>query len=353
MGNPIVGRSMGLAAILAALAGCATGATPPVTAVVPALGETQAVASARDAADDPAIWRNPADPAASLIVATDKQAGLYVYGLDGRTRSQLAAGRVNNVDLRDGVDIAGTPGVLVAASDRTDPAHGKVALFRLDAATAGLTALGALPVADGEAYGFCLWRRAADRAVFAFVVMKDGRVVQVRLDLSGAAPKAEVVRQVKLATQAEGCAADDRTGQLYVAEEDVGLWRIDADPAGSPAPQVFARVDGAMLVADAEGVAIAPQGADGGYLVASSQGDSAYAVYRLPDARYMGRFRIVAGPTGVDGTSETDGIEVALGGFGPDFPEGVLIAQDGDNAPEDQNFKLISWAAVRAALKLP
>lgn len=349
-------RSSLIALAAFAAAGCATAASsspPPATAVVPALRETEAVASARDAADDPAIWANRADPAASLIIATDKQAGLYVYGLDGRTRSVQPAGRVNNVDLRDGVEIAGAPAVLVGASDRTDPLHGKVALFRLDTAAARLVPLADAPVADGEAYGFCLWRRAADRAVFAFVVMKDGTVVQARLDLAGAAPRAEVVRKIKLATQAEGCVADDRTGTLYVAEEDVGLWRIDADPAGSSTPQPFARVDGRTLAADAEGVALAPAGATGGYLVVSSQGDSAYAVYRLPDGRYMGRFRIGAGPSGVDGTSETDGIEIALGGFGPDFPEGLMVAQDGDNAPEAQNFKLVSWADIRRALALP
>lgn len=341
---------------LVLLAGCASAQTPValvVTAEVPALRETTAVASAQDAADDPAIWRNPTDPAASLIVATDKKAGLYVYGLDGKTRSQITVGRVNNVDLRDGVTIAGQPGVLVAASDRTDLANAKVALFRLDTVTATLLPLGDLPVAPGEAYGMCLWRRASDKALFGFVVMKDGAVTQVRLDLSGGTPKAEVVRTIKLATQSEGCAADDRTGMLYVAEEDVGLWKIAADPSAPAKAEPFAKVDGKTLVADAEGVAIAPAGKTGGYLVVSSQGDSAYTLYRLPDGKFAGRFRITPGVGGVDGTSETDGIEIALGAFAADFPQGLMIAQDGDNAPEAQNFKLISWADVRKALNLP
>ncbi|NWM24772.1 phytase, partial [Escherichia coli] len=51
------------------------------TAEVKAIGETQAVASLEDAADDPAIWRNARDPKRSLIVATDKKAGLNVYDL--------------------------------------------------------------------------------------------------------------------------------------------------------------------------------------------------------------------------------------------------------------------------------
>ena len=331
------------------LAGCSagreTGSLPSSlpTVSVTARGETDAVGTANaDAADDPAIWRNAADPAQSLIVGTDKKAGLYVYGLDGKARSFLDAGRVNNVDLRGDVRIAGTPGVLVAASDRSNKAQAMVALFRLDTATAKLVPLARLPAGAGEAYGMCLYR--SSDAVFAFLVMKDGTIAQMALDLSGATPTGKVVRRMKLGTQSEGCVADDRTGRLYVAEEDVGLWRFDAAPTGSATPVPVAKADGQQIVADAEGVALA-----GDYVVVSSQGDNAYAVYRLADDSYVGRFRIAAGT--IDGTSETDGIEIARGDFGPAFPGGLMVVQDGDNAPDAQNFKLVAWDDVEAALK--
>lgn len=103
-------------------------------------------------------------------------------------------------------------------------------------------------------------------------------------------------------------------------------------------------------MADAEGIAIAAEGRRGGYLVAPSQGDSAYAVWRLPGHAYPGRFRIA--PAGeVDGTSDTDGIEIATAGFGPGLEGGVMIAQDGDDAPHAQNFKLVRWADVKRALR--
>lgn len=337
--------------LLAACTAPAPAPSLPVTLEVQASGETAAVVSDKDAADDPAIWRNPAQPAASLIVATDKQVGLHVYGLDGTDRSFVPAGRVNNVDLRDNILVAGQPRILVGASDRNDKAQGAIALFTLEGQTATLAPLAVLPAGSGEAYGFCLWRRARDGAAFAFLVDKDGMVRQFALDLAGAAPKAQQVRQFKLNTQSEGCVADDRTGQLYVAEEDVGVWKISAEPDGGVQPQAFAKVDGARLVADAEGLAIAPQGASGGWLVVSSQGDSAYALYDLADGAFAGRFRVTAGQVGA--TSETDGIEIALGDFGPSYPNGLMIAQDGDNAPKAQNFKLIDWRAVRTALKLP
>ncbi|MCH8686331.1 phytase [Pedomonas mirosovicensis] len=346
-------NSMIVAASLLALAACQNGtqeAAPASTPVVTAQGETAPVATEDDAADDPAIWRNAADPAASLVIGTDKKAGIHVYNLKGERLGFTPSPRLNNVDLRDHVTINGQPSVLVAASDRADEANAKVALFRLDTGAARLDPLGSFPVGAGEAYGMCLWTRASDGALFGFLVLKDGRIDQFAIDASGAQPQVAVVRSLKLGTQAEGCVADDRTGILYVAEEDVGLWRFEADPSGSAEPVSIAKVDGKALVADVEGVALAPQGADGGYLLVSSQGDNAYAVYRLPGGEYVNRFRIGDGT--VDGVSETDGIELMLGDFGPGFTEGLFVAQDGDNAPETQNFKLVDWAHIRTALGL-
>ncbi|WP_411887983.1 phytase [Hydrocarboniphaga effusa] len=348
-------RTLPSALLSLGLCACASGGTiEPVagTVSIGAVRETIAVKTHDDAADDPAIWRNAADPSSSLIVATDKKAGLYVYGLDGQVRDFAPSSRLNNVDLRGDVKIAGVETVLVAASDRADEAHSRLALYALSPQTAKLTELANLPAGNGEAYGLCLYRRANDRALFAFVVEKSGRIIQLQVDVSAAQPAASVVRELQLASQSEGCVVDDRTGMLYVGEEDVGIWRFDASPTGATRGELFAKVDKRMLVDDVEGLALAPVGERGGYLVASSQGDSSYAVYALEDGAPVGRFRITDNGKGVDGTSETDGIELALGDFGPDFPQGLFIAQDGDNAPEAQNFKLLSWVDVVQGLRL-
>ncbi len=342
-------RALPFAAVL--LAGCATTSAPVAVEapMVAATAETDPVDTAADAADDPAIWRNASDPAKSLVIGTDKKAGIHVYSLTGKRLSFTPAARLNNVDLRD---LGGKTGgrVIAAASDRADIATAHVSLFTLDTAAAKLVPLGRFPVGPGEAYGMCLWTRARDHALFGFVVLKDGRIDQVAIDLSGASPKVTTVRSMKLGTQSEGCVVDDRTGQLYVAEEDVGLWRFDADPSAPVTGTPIAKVDGRTLVADAEGLALAPSGRSGGYLVVSSQGDNAYTLYRLPGVTYAGRFRIGGG--GIDGTSDTDGIDLMLGDFGPGYPGGLLVAQDGDNAPATQNFKYVGWDAVRRALKL-
>jgi 3-phytase len=321
---------------------------PAQTVAVTARIETDPVKTLDDAADDPAIWRNVRNPMKSLIIGTDKKAGIHVYSLTGKKRSFTPSPRLNNVDLRSGVRLGEKSIVLVAASDRSDIANAKMALFRLDTLSAKLKPLGSIGVGPGEAYGMCLWKRAKDNALYGFVVMKDGRIDQVALDTTGPILTGRVARSMKLATQSEGCVVDDRTGQLYVAEEDVGLWRFDADPAGSTVPVSLAKVDNKILFADVEGLALAPDGASGGYLIVSSQGDNAYAVFNLPDARFVGRFRIDAGK--LDRVTETDGIELVLGTFGKNFPAGLFVAQDGDNAPHAQNFKFTAWQDVMDAI---
>ncbi len=336
------------------IAGCATemsvaqriaNSTPAVN--VTARGETVPVGTANDdAADDPAIWRSTANPAASLIVGTDKKAGIYVYDLSGKVMDFNNAGNVNNVDLRDGVSIAGQNGVLVVASDRNDLVNSKLALFALDTTTSKLRPLGTVASGAGEAYGVCLYRDTT--GLYAFMVAKDGTINQVKLDLSGASPSGQIVRTMKLATQSEGCVADEVTGRLYVGEEDVGLWRFDAAANGSLTPTKVASADGKNIVADAEGVALADDPKAGRFIIVSSQGDNAYSVYRADTDAYVGRFRIGAGTVGA--TEETDGIEAIVGDFGPMYPGGLFIAQDGFNAGGAQNFKLVAWADIKAAL---
>lgn len=323
------------------LAGCAT--TPAGLPAVPVMasGETAPVGTVNeDAADDPAIWRNAADPAASLIVATDKKAGLYVYGLDGAVRSFADAGAVNNVDLVTLAD--GT--VLVAASDRIDLVNSHISIFTLDTASGELTPTGRIPTGPGEGYGFCLSQYGS---LTALAVIKDGRLREYEIDASSAAPQGVLVREMAVPSQPEGCVFDDRDGTLYVGEEAAGVWRFrDGETIG----ELVAPIDNQYLVADVEGLAIAPAGVDGGYLIASSQGDNAYAVFALPDMTPVGRFAI--GEDAFGSTQETDGIGLVLGDFGPAYPEGLFVAQDGMNAPHAQNFKLVSWAAVREALGL-
>ena len=76
-------------------------------------------------------------------------------------------------------------------------------------------------------------------------------------------------------------------------------------------------------------------------------------IFREGDNAHVGSFRIGANlAAGIDGVSETDGLDVSSMAAGPNFPHGLMVAQDGRNVfpPENQNFKLVPWEHVAKAL---
>jgi 3-phytase len=86
------------------------------------------------------------------------------------------------------------------------------------------------------------------------------------------------------------------------------------------------------------------------YLIASSQGDDGYVVCSLPSGHQLLKFRIEEDDiSGVDGTSETDGLAVTSKPL-PGYPAGLLIVQDGFNEPDLQNFKGVDWQKIQALL---
>ena len=317
--------------------------------------ETPIVASYGDAADDPAIWVHPEDARLSLVLGTQKALGLHVYDLDGRELQFLPDGQINNVDVRDGFRLGGEQVSLAVASNRT---YDSLSIYRIDPASRQLTAVaeGLIPAQMNDPYGLCMYQsRSGD--TYAFVNNGgDGRFVQFRLfETPSGRVGAEAVREFVVGSQSEGCVADDETGVLYVAEEGFGIYRYSAEPDGGSERTVIDNIDGGRLTADVEGVAlwIGPEGS--GYLVASSQGADNFVVYRRDtDNAYVGTFHVVADPArGIDGVSETDGLEVTSAALGPDFPQGLMVAQDGRNiAPEErQNFKFVSWEDIIQALE--
>ena len=330
--------------------------TPSKLALVQATMETTPVANDGDAADDPAIWVHPTDPAQSTIIGTNKKRGLLVYDLSGKVLQELPDGKMNNVDLRQGFKLNGKSVALVAASDRT---HKSIALYTVDPATRTLTSVadGHIPTGLSDPYGLCMYRDRKGET-FVFIGDPDGLVRQWKLTATAAGKvRALPVRDLKFDTQTEGCVADDETGALYVAEEDVALWKLGADAKAGSAKTAIARVaDNPALKDDLEGVAIYAQPKGKGYLVVSSQGNNTYAVFRREgDNAYVGSFAVNAnGERGIDGISETDGLEVTSASLGAGLEGGAFVAQDGRNVspPENQNFKLVPWSAIAEKLKL-
>ncbi|MFB7883325.1 phytase [Microbacterium sp. NPDC056057] len=376
--------------------------------------------------DDPAIWVDPGDSRDSIVIATAKEGGLRVYDLDGAELQSLTAepapradgvdGRYNNVDIAYGIDLGSGPADIAVVSDRYND---QLRFFAIDAAGAEASVplhevtapeLPFLFSADRDevdeeqtAYGLAVWqpkgqapvavvtREGHTTVATAALTVADGRVgytpvASVDFPASFALPDGTTwtpCDEPGVLPQLEGLSVDQRTGVLYAAQEDVGLWRLQL-PIGSGEPKLIDRVrdfgihdaydpeseecapvdaeatgfGGTALEADAEGVDVYYGPGATGYVIVSSQGDDTYAVYRTQGRNdLVGTFR-VAGVGGVDDVNGSDGLAVTNRPVG-DYREGLLVTHDEpDSGPEvdDErdatNFSYVSWREVADALGL-
>ncbi|THF65379.1 phytase [Pseudothauera rhizosphaerae] len=323
---------------------------PRALPVLPARVQTDPVPSLGDAADDPAIWLHPDDPRRSLVLGTDKQGGLVVYDLHGRTVQDLRVGRQNNVDVRAGFRVGDRLMDLAVSTNRD---HNSLHVFAIERDSGRLTVLGEIDTPLTDIYGLCLFKDAQGD-IHAFANDKDGSFVQYRLSAPDGRPQGELVRRFAVASQPEGCVADDRRERLFVGEEDVAVWALDARADAPAAPEQVIAV-GDVVQDDIEGLALY-HGKSRDYLVISSQGNDSYVVLdATPPYALRGAFRIgLNAGAGIDGASETDGLEVTSANLGGLWSEGLLVVQDGrKRMPEGpQNYKYLPWADVVRALGL-
>nr|WP_243054768.1 phytase [Pseudomonas sp. BP01] len=322
---------------------------PPVVQIN-AQVQTDGVPSLGDAADDPAIWVNARQPELSRVLGTDKKGGLLAYDLHGKQLQDLRVGRLNNVDVRNGFQLGEREVDLAVASNRD---RNSLHLFAIDPASGQLSDIGQVPTGLKEIYGLCLFKDA-DAAIYAIANDKDGRFVQYRLDGSSGQAGGTLVRSFSTATQSEGCVADDRNQRLFIGEEDVAVWALDARGDGPTRLDKVIGVGG-LVKDDIEGLALY-HGKGGDYLVISSQGNDSYVVVDAkPPYRLRGGFQVsLDAQRGIDGASETDGLDVTSANLGGPWAKGLLVVQDGrKRMPEgNQNYKYVPWAAVAEALGL-
>ena len=337
-------------ALVAACDWSSDGKTNPNALLVVAAAETDPVRSENDAADDPAIWVNRRNPSESIILGTDKKAGLAVYSLDGKEVQFLPRGRLNNVDLRQDVYLNGRYLGLAVATNRSE---NSLDIFSIDS-LGRVKFLQAQPLTFPDPHGLCLYRHT--NKVSAFVNDKSGMWQQWQIS-DGYALSLNLVGSFTLDSQPEGCVVDDQTDTLYMGEKERGIWSMPANAARANEKQLLDVVGEGQLVADVEGMDIY-RDANLAWLVASSQGDNSYSLYDLDnDGRWLGSIAVADSADGnIDGTSETDGLAVTSAFLGDLYPVGLLVVQDGSNTsgdmgePLNQNFKLISFAQVRDAL---
>jgi len=316
--------------------------TIPAELEVPADFETEPVPPSGDA-DDMAIWVHPTDPAQSVVIGTEKLGGLETYDLSGhRLQAIDPDSKPNNVDLRYGFPLGGTTVDLIAAAG-----YG-MRFYTIDPATRMLTNVTAPEVKPGiPVAGICMYKSPASGKFYVVANTRDGRAQQWEVvDQNGKVGIVSVRGPWSVGTnESEGCVFDDERQVLFHSEEHDGIWRYGAEPDAPTTERTLVDKPNDRLVPDVEGLALVVTGDGGGYLIASSQGDDSFVVYRRdPPHEFVTKFSVVDGPE-ADGCSRTDGIDALAVNLGPAFPYGLFACHDHLNtAPGSvggMNFKLI------------
>ncbi len=297
-------------------------------------------------ADDPTIWIHPTEPSRSVIIGTDKDAGIYVWDMNGKQLQHLPQGtKTNNVDVRRGVRLGGKLVDVVAANLRD---VGKLAVFVVNPNYTSGDVLTQIADKDSPAndiqkdsYGFTLYKRVSDNSLYVFErPKKSGEVRQYRIDLEGSGVVTVTpVRDLNYrGGVAEGYAADDELGFVYITEEAKGIHKYYADPDRSPDAIAFF-ADGDGTKADREGLAIYSCNDGTGYLVLSSQGNSTIKIYERQGDNAFVKTIEPLNERGKGGLG-TDGLDVTSFAAPPNFPNGLVVVHD----EAGSRYHLYDWA---------
>lgn len=305
--------------------------------------------------DDPAIWVNPADPAQSLIIGTDKNAngGLYVFDLKGKiikdkTRSLK---RPNNVDVAYGIKLGGKSVDIAVASERIT--H-NLRIFSLPEMLE--IDNGGIPVFEGETglefrdlMGVALYT-SPDGKIYAIAGRKSGPkdgtyLWQYLLEDDGSGKvKASLVRKFGNYSgkkEIEAIAVDNELGYIYYSDEQVGVRKYYADPAkGNQELALFATKG---YKEDNEGISIYKTSATTGYILVSDQSANEFKVYsREGNGSAHNHTLITSIKTA---TNQSDGSDIVSVPLNEDFKHGLFVAMS-----DDKTFQLYRWEDIAGRL---
>jgi len=320
---------------------------PPANAVKP-LVITEPVVNDTD---DPAIWINPEDAAASLIVGTDKDenGGLYVYDLNGKIVNKvLDLKRPNNVDIEYGLSLGGETVDIAVTTERLT---NSIRVFKLP----GMEAIdnGGIEVFSGDSLrapmGVSLYKRQSDAAIFAIVGRKEGPTDGSYLwqyllkDDGNGNVKGAKVREFGIWSgnkEIEAIAVDDELGYVYCSDEGVGVRKYLADPDAPDADKELALFGQDGFKKDHEGISIYKVNDGTGYILVSDQEANEFHIFKregeADDPHNHQLVKVV--PVSTNSSDGSDVTNVVLNDM---FPKGLFVAMS-----DNKTFQLYSWPDI-------
>ena len=300
--------------------------------------------------DDPAIWINPANPAQSLVIGTDKNenGALYVFDLAGKIQhDKVVKGlkRPNNVDIAYGLVLNGKPVDIAVTTERVT--H-KLRIFSLPDMKP--VDKGGIDVFAGETLpeyrdlmGIALYKNKAGQ-IYAIVGRKTGPVNggylwQYLLEDDGSGNiGATLVRKFGKYSgkkEIESIAADNEMGYVYYSDEQFGVRQYFADPEKGNEELALFGTKG--FAEDHEGISIYKTSDTTGYILVSDQGANRFQVFSRQGTAtnpYEHKLLKVVNVA----AAQSDGSDVVSIPLNKDFQQGLFVAMS-----NDKTFHFYRW----------
>jgi len=264
--------------------------------------------------DDMCIWIHPEERSQSTIITSDKEANsLFVYSLAGKLLQTIPVAGPGNIDIRQNATITHQQRSLVVVNER---AANRLAAFFVDPNTRKLSRCDRQDIRTGENYGGCLHLSRDDQSIWFISTSKQSGIEVIQLESSADdSMRGNRVRKWSLG-KCEGAVSDDSTGTVYVSVEREGIYAFN--PLGETQPQLVVQIGANGFQGDAEGIALFQPMDSQKSLIVSDQGASQFRIYQ--PSRQFHLLGAVSNPD----AKETDGIEIALGAFNKQFPNGIF-----------------------------
>lgn len=303
--------------------------------------------------DDPAIWVNPADPAKSLIIGTDKNSdgALYVFDLEGKIiKDKVVKGlkRPNNVDLAYGLMLGGKPTDIAVTTERMT--H-KLRIFSLPDMKP--VDNGGIDVFVGETgfeyrdlMGIAIYTTKKGQ-MYAIVGRKNGPqnggyLWQYLLQDDGTGHiKASLVRKFGKYSgkkEIESIAVDNELGYIYYSDEQTGVRQYYADP--EKGNQELAIFGTSGFSADHEGISIYKLTDTTGYILVSDQGANRFRIFSRQGTKekpYEHKLLKVANVA----ARQSDGSDVIAAPLNNTFKHGIFVVMS-----NDKTFHYYRWEDI-------
>ena len=295
-----------------------------------------------------------------MIIGASPGKGLGTFNLDGSLREVVNFGKggAGEVDVRYNFPLGDEKiSIIVSANNKRNT----IRIFTVNSDTRLLEEItGNEATLKIRAYGSCLYHSRKTGKYYLFVTSREGFIEQWELFDSGEKKvDAKLVREINILPEpiesvsptTEACVADDEFGWVYFSQEnECNIWRYGAEPEDGSIRKLM---DNARITEDddVEGLAIYHTNNGDGYLIASVQGSWKYKVYnRKEPNKYIGTFNVIA----TDSSSiveSHDCIELINRNLGAEFPSGLMVVQNGNNAC-GRHFQLIPWQSIANLFEL-